>query len=188
MTGEKPDLEPCTWIGDGSEVKYLTGTTPQLVLHVLTGNWNSRIAQKTPDICFRNSKRWVKLTHQTGGYACDSVDMYAMFLTPTAKIAKLMQKLNKDYYESCICEHPSFADAKAYVKLLSRFGLTANYCYGKLSEGYYPVDIDCLESMTTTKLPKDLQRLVRVGSDKSALSKLLSYTDFRVAILTENCD
>jgi hypothetical protein len=84
-----------------------------------------------------------------------------------------------------------------YQKLLKKYKLDANYDYSFLEEGFYPIDIDCIDKVTSEKLPKDLQTLIK-PIEKEKISKktkdpskawsFLNRVNFYLAVLGPNCD
>lgn len=185
-----PNLQPCSWLKE-APFKYLSGSTPQLVLYSFADTQmgdspeHPLPAKQRP--LFKNPCQWINLFHQTGGYACHHVFLYARFLRPTPQVQKLMEELSTEYYESCLAaRYCPLKSLVKYEKKLNRFGLTANSTYKYLAEGFYPVDGTCLGHVTTERIPRDLQKLLSPAPRGHWLD--WSPRHFDIAILTENCD
>jgi hypothetical protein len=146
---------------------------------------------------FKDPKKWFNIMHQTAGYACHHYYIYARFLEPKKEIQPLLFELLKKYNDSCISRNPSLSVAIEYQKLLKKYKLDANYDYSFLEEGFYPIDIDCIDKVTSEKLPKDLQTLIK-PIEKEKISKktkdpskawsFLNRVNFYLAVLGPNCD
>ena len=189
QTPYKPEkLTPCSWLNPvrkSDTFYHLETSQPFLVLWTkadINNIWGDPV-WKTPE-------DWTKIYHQTGGYACLHMNLWAKFLPPKPKTRSLMDELNSFYHESCICPPTSLANAIVYESFLNYYGLTANNSHHELQEGFYPIDIECLKKVTSEKLPNDLAELVRLPKSNTIKAKLarLRAPWFSLAILTENCD
>ena len=175
----KPKLVPCSWIKD-KEVWYIKdGEDASLVLYPKKLRKGEKMVDKT---------RWVNLFHQTAGYACHHLYFQALFLDPKKEILPLMKILNEEWEESCISAPPCLQTAIKYEKVLSEYGLSANYSYSGLQEGFYPIDMECLSKVTTSVDPLKLEELIRRPRRKkpSMLDSLPH--QWGLAILGQNCD
>lgn len=126
---------------------------------------------------------WHLICHQTGGYSCHHKYILAKFLEPKPEILELFKELQK-YDESCIVEPPNLEVANIYQKTLQKYNLSAKWSYHLLEEGFYPVDLDCIQTITNQILPENIQDLAK----KNKESKFIFPTRFELAILGPNCD
>lgn len=191
----KPKLQPCTWLKDEKffYVDY-DFVNPHLVLYsdALRGNvlddphGEASRLEKPPK--FKEPKKWASIMHQTAGYACHSYYIHARFLEPKRVLQELFKELLVKYNDSCVCRIPNLKSANEYETILNKYKLTANNSYQYLEEGFYPIDIECLKTVTNEKLPKNLQELVVEPKKKEKLWSIFNYVDFKLAILGPNCD
>jgi hypothetical protein len=137
----------------------------------------------------KNPEKWIKIFHQTAGYACHHHFMDALFLNPTKKGQALMDELVEKYNDSCI-SNPTLETANEYEAILKKFGFSANRTAFELEEGFYPIDIEFLNKLSLDKFPKNLQELCvpRDTTDKKALKRWIPWRHFELAILGPNCD
>lgn len=178
-------LEPCTWLKKEG-FQMLRGPEPQLVLWA-EADPNDAVTWpgKKSSPAWKSPKDWVRLYHQTAGYACMHKCIWAKFLKPKGKIRRLMNELSQDYLESCIWPPARLETARGYERKLRACGLTADSSHHHLQEGFYPIDAECAPKVTREKLPKDLAKLVK--PDKNRWARFFA-PRFGLAILAENCD
>jgi len=185
-------LWPCSWLGPNTTFCYTGFTEPVLVLWAPADINEIKIQigegaeAKAPGPAWRHPKKWVKLYHQTAGYACLHMAMWARFLKPKPEISKLMESLAKDWYECCVYPSASLETINEYETLLGKYGLSCNRSHPNLQEGFYPIDIECLTKVTAERFPKNLKDLVIY--DKNDKWAKLWGPRLGLAILTENCD
>jgi hypothetical protein len=191
-----PKMSPCSWMESKEKFYYLNDEKPYLVLYTnanpypLQDEHNEYYLRTDSRPKFKEEKKWHNIMHQTAGYACHHYYIYARFLTPRKEILPLLDELLEDYNDSCINRMPDLKTATKYEKLLKKYGLSANFDYKFLEEGFYPIDIDFLDKVTTEKFPKDLQNLVVMpekGKKKPSWN-FLNYINFYLAVLGPNCD
>lgn len=213
----------CNWMDSKEKFHYLNTEYPYLVLythaspHAQEDPHGELYALKGGRPDFKDPEKWFNIMHQTAGYACHHYYIYAKFLEPKKEIQPLLFELLKKYNDSCISRNPSLSVAIEYENLLKKYNLSANYDYTYLEEGFYPIDLDFLSKVTSEKLPKDLQALVKPIEEeedltlttkvkgksktpktpktpkatKKARKKLWSFlnrVNFNLAVLGPNCD
>jgi hypothetical protein len=137
---------------------------------------------------FKSKRQWLKVRHQTAGYACHQCYMEATILTPREP-GKIIVLAN-EYLDSCINMWGLTLDAViTYRQRLNQlFGVDCNETFMSLEEGIYPVDAtyENLRKLCKDRLPKDLDNLIiwESNSDKS----FGFIGRWKVYILGENCD
>jgi hypothetical protein len=198
MTLNKPHIPrkliPCTWIKDKTKYFHFDSYEPYLVLYTMAHrNYledpHGETGSLTPIPNFQEPKEWVSLMHQTAGYACHSYYIHAKFLKPKTNIKEqLYPELLEKYNDSCIARVAALKTVNEYESILNKYKLSANRSYEFLEEGFYPIDIDCLNNATSERLPKNLQLLVKVKKNDKKLWSMLNYVHFGLAILGPNCD
>lgn len=87
----------------------------------------------------------------------------------------------KEWYECCLSVNVSLQDINKYESLIQKYGLTCNYSYNELQEGFYPIDIGCAKNVT-------LELIEELNTNKKDWMSLTNKYEFGLAILTENCD
>jgi hypothetical protein len=192
--GIVPDLHLASWMD--REVRYIRDEHQfHLVLYVpcdfdrdsLVGG-----SSPTPAPRFKSPSSWKLLFHQTAGYACHHRYLYAQFLSPKPAIKKLGKTLLNKYNDSLIAQPVSLTTANEYNALLSEFGLTANWSYTRLEEGFYPIDIECINKVSTQKFSKDLRsqfiKKMPAYKKRSIADVFSDWVNFELAILGPNCD
>jgi thiol-disulfide isomerase/thioredoxin len=194
-----PPMSPCTWMTSKEKFFYINSESPYLVLYTHANPY----PQDDPHnefYTFRGGKpnfvtpnQWYNIMHQTAGYACHHYYIYAKFLKPRKEMEPLLFQLLKKYNDSCIARNPNLETAKEYQNILKKYGLDANYDYTYLEEGFYPIDIDYIEKVTSERLPKDLQKLIKTPEKKQNKKdrqnwSFLHQVNFYLAVLGPNCD
>jgi hypothetical protein len=169
-----PKLHHASWIKSPKTYHIDDEALPQLVLYL------------TPEekVTLKNPEEWTNLYHQTGGYACTHQLLKAKFLKLKPQYEEFFKKLNKDYVDSLIMSPPNFNDAKTYQEKLESVGLSANHTYTQLEEGFYPIDIEYLQEITSELLPQNLDELKRPDTTK----RFPIPTFWKCAVLGLNCD
>jgi len=198
---EIPEMKPCSWMENQAySVKekfyYITSEHPYLVLYAHANPYpkddphSEYYTFRGGKPKFKNPKDWYNIMHQTAGYACHHYYIYAKFLKPKKAIQPLLFELLEKYNDSCISRNPSLETAIGYQKLLKKYKLDCNYDYSYLEEGFYPIDIDYIDKVTSEKLPKDLQDLVQSPSKEKGkpVWSFLHRVNFYLAVLGPNCD
>jgi hypothetical protein len=196
-----PKMSPCTWIDSKEKFYYLQSEHPYLALYVHANPYpqndphSEYFTFRGGRPKFKDPASWHNIMHQTAGYACHHYYIYAKFLKPRKEIEPLLFELLKKYNDSCISRNTSLSTAVEYQRLLKKYDLDCNVDYIYLEEGFYPIDIDCLEKATSEKFPKDLQKLIaepKSSAKKGKTSKptwsFLNTVNFYLAVLGPNCD
>jgi len=191
---EKPDkppkLVPCSWIKAKRWFYFDDGESYLVLYSFADRTFLSPVdsSAPTPPPRFQDPSSWVNIFHQTAGYACHHVHIYARFLKPRKKILPLLKDLREKYDESLLSNPVPLSAALEYQSLLSRYGLGANRDYIHLQEGFYPIDIDFLKKVTAEKFPSDLQELVAKKKKSRSRWSFLDRRTFGLAVLGPNCD
>jgi hypothetical protein len=134
-------------------------TLPQLVLAVYS---------PFDGLPFKDTRKWIKIVHQTAGIACHHPKFLGTILTPTKYMKRYMKWLSDKWYESnCGAFGATLDELAAYDYDLSDFSLSCNRSYKYLEEGLYPIDIedDTLVRIAENKLPTKLDDLIDWKSD-----------------------
>lgn len=180
-----PKLLPCTWMEESGRGEkdffYFNDQKAYLALVSKIRDYGSAPVWTNPD-------QWVKISHQTAGYACNEHQVYAHFLKPKDQVKPLLDLILELYNDSCISSPPTLDVAQGYESLINKFGLTANFNYQDLEEGYYPIDIECLSKVTNEKFPKDLKSLTVAPKKGEKSWSFLNWRHYSIAILGPNCD
>ena len=170
----KPKLLQASWIETPKTFHFDDACLPQLVLYT--------DPEDTTEM--KNPKEWVRLYHQTAGYACNHSLLNAMILPMKKIYQEFFQKIQEEYLDSCVWSPPSFQDAKKYQEQLESVGLGANYSYHLLEEGFYPIDPEHIHKVSQKRLPKNLESLKKPVKTKSFPFP----THWQCAVLGRNCD
>jgi len=138
---------------------------------------------------FKLTRQWLKVQHQTAGYACHQVYMDATILKP--REPEKLHILNREYSDSCINMWGlTLDDAVTYrQRIIDLFGVDCNDTFHYLEEGIYPIDAtqENLKKLCKDRLPKDLDNLID-WQDKT-LDKMFGFIGrWQVYILGDNCD
>lgn len=190
---EKPDfptkLTRCSWIDTGRWY-HIDDRESYLVLYTFADHsflsGHASLPSKPPR--FREPGKWVNIFHQTAGYACHHVHIFARFLKPRRKITPLLVELGRKYEDSLLSSVVPLPAAVEYAGLLAKYGLGADRDYTFLQEGFYPVDIDFLKKVTAEKFPADLQELLMPAPKRRRGWSFLDRRVFGIAVLGPNCD
>jgi len=138
---------------------------------------------------FKPTRQWLKIQHQTAGYACHQVYMDATILKP--REPEKLHIINREYSDSCINMWGLTIDCiVAYrQKIIDLFGVDCNETFQYLEEGIYPIDAtqENLKKLCKDRLPKDLNNLVD-WKDNSFGKFCGIMGRWQVYILGDNCD
>lgn len=190
---EKPDTPPrltrCSWIKTG-RWHHIDDRESYLVLYTFADRsyWYGRSSVPSKPPRFHDPAKWINIFHQTAGYACHQVHLFARFLKPRRKIAPLLKELSEKYEDSLLSNVVPLSAAVEYNEILSKYGLGADRDYTLLQEGFYPIDIDFLKKVTAEKFPQDLQDLIVPAPKRLRDWSFLNRRDFGLAVLGPNCD
>ena len=168
-----PQLKPASWIDSPKTLWLEDACLPQLIIYV------DLMTAKL----LKNPKEWVHLFHQTAGYACDNVTVYAKLLPIKKGFFQKFKSITDKYLDSCISSPPSLSTAQLYDAELKKLGLSADHCYHHLQEGFYPIDIQHIHKLTA-KLPQTLDSLLL----KPEKSGFYCPAHWNCALLGPNCD
>lgn len=150
---EKPALN----IEDFKYSDQLGLTLPQLVLGIeVTGRMDRTYK-------FKPGRAWIKLAHQTAGYACHQRYMLATILKPkSVEVLQNMQRLARMWDGSQAgCFGNSLDSVIKYRNdLKALFGADCNTCFQDLEEGFYAIDLDDMPKLIDDDLPDELDDLV----------------------------
>jgi len=171
----QPPLRRASWIKTPETFYIEDDHLPQLVLYFPSENFPAQL---------EDPEKWHHLTHQTQGFACSQLHLFARLLPLKPKFQNFFLQLGKEYLESCISSPPNFLDAEKYQKKLQSMRLQANHDYHLLQEGFYPVDISFLKKMTPEPLPNNLDHLRK----KDPSRKFQFPAHWQCGILGPNCD
>jgi len=138
---------------------------------------------------FKPTRKWLKIQHQTAGYACHQVYMDATILEP--REPEKLHILNREYSDSCINMWGLTLDcATAYrQRIIDLFGVDCNETFRYLEEGIYPIDAskENLKKLCKDRLPKCLNNLV--DWQGNSIGKFCGIIGrWQVYILGDNCD
>jgi hypothetical protein len=184
-----PNLTRCSWIKSGRWF-HIPDAEPYLVLYTFADRsfppGHFPTPSKPPR--FREPTKWVNIFHQTAGYACHHLHLFARFLKPRRKVAPLLRTLASKYEDSLLSPVVPLTAAIEYNGLLASYGLGANHDYTLLQEAFYPIDIDFLGKVTAEKFPADLQELIVPAPKHRRGWSFLDRKTFGLAVLGPNCD
>lgn len=133
---------------------------------------------------------WVEFKHQTAGLACHQHTIVGILLSPRPKVREILGNLSREWLDSnagwwsnslnVINEYEAW--------LQSRLGVSCENSYGLLEEGLYPIDAtsESLKKLTTTKLPADLDDLIKWPSDMDRVCGSLGR--WKLFCIGDNCD
>lgn len=145
--------------------------------------------------CIRNHKfppEFEFIDHQTGGIACHHPGLLgrALPVAHTTRIA--MEALHSRWYGSN-CGALFGANLKEIIKyesdIYELLGVSCNNSFNDLEEGYYPIDIEEAQKLTTEKLPEDLDDWIEwTGPENSIFKNLGAIGRWSLRIYGENSD
>jgi hypothetical protein len=88
------------------------------------------------------------LQHQVSGILCHSVTLYGYAFNPiNDKYYKLIEELDKKYYNSSIHNNPKLSELSEYSNVIKQYNLNCEYSYIHLREGIYPIDIEYMKDI-----------------------------------------
>ena len=142
-------------------------------------------------------RSWLKIAHQTAGFACNQHHLLGTVLDPRVKVGEAMCVLDKKWEGSCVGMYGATLDqVLAYREDLGEIfkaGLDCNFAFQELEEGFYPIDLtpQVLKRLAYDQLPKHLDELVDWDSmpGNPSLNKVFgSLNRWGLYILGNNCD
>ena len=138
---------------------------------------------------FKPIRQWLKIQHQTAGYACHQVYMDATILTP--REPEKLHILNREYSDSCINMWGLTLEcAITYRQRINElFGVDCNEIFQYLEEGIYPIDAtqENLKKLSKDHLPKNLDNLIDWEGKK--WEKMCGCIGrWQIYVLGDNCD
>ena len=157
---------------------------PALVLGI-----EARFDEWARDFKFSSARRWLKISHQAAGMACNQYRLYCTVLCPnSARIEANMRNLSEKWFASNLgCFGVSLNEIIQYRNdIRSFFNADCNVSYRSLQEGLYPIDVKFAGQLTNDKLPEDLDDLIQWDSGWSR--SIGSIGRFGLYILGNNSD
>lgn len=137
---------------------------------------------------FKPGRKWLKIHHQTAGYACNQVYMDAIILTP--KEPEKIQILNNEYLDSCVGAFRQTLNEviKYQQRILELFEVDCNLSFYDLEEAIYPIDATegNLRKICIDNLPECLDDLIEWGTVLDRAWGCINH--WNIYILGENCD
>ena len=108
--------------------------------------------------------------------------LYGIELKSKPRYKSLMQRLNANqifkFYDT------SEAQTKAYMDVLSEYNLTCDNCYRYLSDGMYPIDIECLDGLSRKNFVKEIQSGFKTMIKKNDNPWYLNLINFNIFVLS----
>jgi hypothetical protein len=134
---------------------------------------------------------WQKIVHQTAGYACHHRYIEGIILPVTPAVNDYMRLIESRYVETQISQPASLGAVVNYqAELVRTFGETVkcDSTHYLLEEAFYPIDAtpEALKTLTTAKLPSDLDDLIQWESDFEQLCGIIGR--WGLFILGQNSD
>ena len=102
------------------------------------------------------------ISHFTKSSKLEPVYMYGIEINPKTEYTPLLNMINEKMFLQNFVDYQKFK--QTYRMLLSEYNLSCHNCYGYLSDGIYPIDVDHLTTISKKSFSSEI---------KSGLQKLL---------------
>lgn len=121
------------------------------------------------------------IAHFTKSSKLEPVYMYGIEINPKLKFKSLLEIINEKMYLENFVNYDKFK--QTYRIMLSEYGLSCHNCYGYLSDGIYPIDIEHLPLISKKSFAKELESGLQGILNNNKMPWYFKLANFKLFVL-----